>query len=246
MGILEAAITGAPLRTSHAHVVGQLGRGIVSGEFGEGTILPGDEELSARFGVSRTVLREAMKTLAAKSLIQPKARVGTRVLERQNWNLFDGDVLRWRFESGLDEGLLIDLAEMRAAVEPAAAALAARHATAEDIEKLFSIARRFDDPAHDRVSIANVDLEFHLAIADVSKNPFMRSITSLIEAALAISFKLSSPASGQEMVAECAANHMRIVEAIAARDEAATRAAMLHVIDVGVERTRRALRADGV
>jgi len=77
----------------------------------------------------------------------------------------------------------------------------------------------------------------------VSKNPFMRSVSSLIEAALAISFKLSSPADDLDKIAECAANHLRIVEAIAARDEAATRQAMLHVIDVGVERTRRAFVA---
>jgi DNA-binding FadR family transcriptional regulator len=134
---------------------------------------------------------------------------------------------------------VLDLAEMRAAFEPAAAAMAARRATEEDIAMLFEIAHRFNDPGHDRVSIANVDLEFHLAIADVSKNPFMRSVSSLIEAALAISFKLSSPASDRAGIAECAANHLKIVEAITARDEEATRLAMLHVIQAGVERTRK-------
>ena len=239
-GLLQTTITGGRPGNSHAHVVGELGRNIVSGVFGVGSILPGDEELCARFGFSRTVLREAMKTLAAKNLIQSKARVGTRVLEKNRWNLFDSDVLIWRFEAGLDEELVLDLAEMRAAFEPAAAVMAARRATPEDIEKLYDIARRLGDPEHDRVSIANVDLEFHLAIADVSKNPFMRSVSSLIEAALAISFKLSSPASDRDKIAECAANHLKIVEAIAARDEEATRQAMLHVIHVGVERTRKA------
>ena len=238
-GLLHTAITGGRPGNSHAHVVGELGRNIVSGVFEVGSILPGDEELCARFGFSRTVLREAMKTLAAKNLILSKARVGTRVLERSRWNLFDSDVLIWRFEVGLDEELVRDLAEMRAAFEPAAAAMAARRATPEDIEKLYEIARRLGDPGHDRVSIATVDLEFHLAIADVSKNPFMRSVSSLIEAALAISFKLSSPASDLDKIAECAANHLKIVDAIASRDEEATRQAMLHVIDVGVERARR-------
>lgn len=241
MGLLQTAIDGQRLRTSHAHVVSELGREIVTGVFPEGAILPGDGDLSARFGVSRTVLRESMKTLAAKSLVQPKARVGTRVLDRTSWNLFDADVLRWRFEAGVDEDFVLDLATMRAAFEPAAAALAAERATPEDIAKLYEIAGRLADPNHNRVSIANVDLEFHLAIADMSKNPFMRSMGSLIEAALAISFKLSSPASGPEKMAECASNHLRIVEAIEARDQEATRLAMLNVIDVGVERIRLAL-----
>ena len=244
-GLLQTTIGGGRRGNSHAHVVGEIGRGIVSGIFEVGSILPGDEELCARFGFSRTVLREAMKTLAAKNLVQPKTRVGTKVLERNRWNLFDADVLIWRFEAGLDEGLLLDLGEMRAAFEPAAAAMAARRATQEDIDKLREIATRLGDPGHDRVSIARVDLEFHLAIADVSKNPFMRSVSSLIEAALAISFKLSSPASEPWKIQECSVNHMKIVDAIAARDEAATRAAMLFVIDVGVERTRKAL-LDGV
>ncbi|EEW89548.1 bacterial regulatory protein [Brucella suis bv. 4 str. 40] len=78
-------------------MVGELGRGIVAGTIPEGSILPGDHELSLRFGVSRTVLREAMKTLAAKRLIEPKAKVGTRVLGHASWNFFDPDVLSWRW-----------------------------------------------------------------------------------------------------------------------------------------------------
>ncbi|MBC8129564.1 MAG: FadR family transcriptional regulator, partial [Rhizobiaceae bacterium] len=185
------------------------------------------------------------KTLAAKSLVQPKARVGTRALDRSRWNLFDADVLLWRFEAGLDEELLVDLSEMRSAFEPAASAMAARRASAEDVAALYEIAARLADPAHDKISIARVDLEFHIAIASASKNPFMQSVTNLIEAALAIAFKLSSPASDPAKIAECAANHRRIVEAIEARDEAAARQAMLHVIDAGAARMLLALADTG-
>ncbi len=242
MSLLETAITGRVRRNSHAQVVDEIGRSIVSGEYGIGSTLPGDEELCARFGFSRTVLREAMKTLSAKNLVRPRAGVGTRVLDKSQWNLFDSDVLAWCFETGLDDDLLLHLAEMRAAFEPAAAALAARHATSADVAMLYDIAARLGDPAHDRVSIVKVDLEFHLAIARVSKNPFMLSISTLIEAALASTFKLSSPAAEPMLISECEANHRAIVDAIAAGDEAGTRRAMLHVIAVGVERTRRALR----
>ena len=242
MGLLDKTLDGGSTRTNHAHVVGEIGRQIVFGQFPPGSILPGDKELSLRFGVSRTVLREAMKTLAAKNLIRPKARVGTRVLDPVRWNLLDADVLRWRVDAGLDDDFVDDLATMRRAFEPAAAALAAQRAPAEAIAGLYAIAERLGDPGHDPTSVAKVDLEFHLAIADASQNPFMRSITSLIEAALAISFKLSSPALTVEALAEGAVNHRRIVEAIERHDEAAARSAMLHVIDFGAVRVRRVLR----
>ncbi|ANG96414.1 MULTISPECIES: FadR/GntR family transcriptional regulator [Brucella] len=241
MGLLETAITGRKRHNSHAVVVGELGRGIVAGTIPEGSILPGDNELSLRFGVSRTVLREAMKTLAAKRLVEPKAKVGTRVLGASSWNFFDPDVLTWRFEAGFDEVFVDHLAEMRMALEPAAAAAAAQNATSDELIELYALAAKFDDPKHTPESIAKVDLDFHLAIARMSGNPFMRSVSGLIEAALAISFQLSSPAASPEGIAECAANHLRIAHAIASRDRLKARAAMESVITLGVERIRDAI-----
>ena len=233
MGLLETTISGRKRRSNHAHVVAELGRGIVSGKIAEGSLLPGDSELSARFGVSRTVLREAMKTLAAKRLVEAKAKVGTRILDKASWNFFDSDVLGWRFESGLDYEFIEHLAEMRMALEPAAAAAAAVRASSDDIVSLYAIAAKFDDMSHTPETIAKVDLEFHLAIARMSGNPFMRSASALIEAALAISFQLSSPAASPEKIDEVATNHLRITHAIASRDPQKAIAAMLHVIEVG-------------
>ncbi len=236
MGLLETTISGRKRRSNHAHVVAELGRGIVSGIIPEGSLLPGDTELSARFGVSRTVLREAMKTLSAKRLVEAKAKVGTRVLDRSSWNFFDSDVLGWRFETGLDSDFIEHLAEMRLALEPAAAAAASVRASSDDIVALYAIAAKFDDLSHTAGSIAQVDLEFHVAIARMSGNPFMRSATALIEAALAISFRLSSPAASPETIDEVASNHLRIAHAIASRDPQRAEAAMRHVIDVGKDR----------
>lgn len=244
MGLLETTITGRKRRNSHAHVVAELGSAIVSGRIPEGALLPGDAELTARFGVSRTVLRETMKTLTAKRLVEPKAKVGTRVLDRASWNFFDSDVLSWRCEAGLDFEFIEHLAEMRMALEPAAAAAAAQRATSDDIVSLYAIAARFDDLSHTPETIAKVDLEFHLAIAHMSGNPFMRSASALIEAALAISFQLSSPAASPEMIDEVATNHLRIAHAIAARDPEKAIAAMRHVISVGKRRIRVSLAAD--
>lgn len=245
MGLLERRIFGRTQRSSHAMVVEELGRAIVSGLLAEGAILPGDQEMMERFGVSRTVLREAMKTLSAKRLVEAKARVGTRVRRRDEWNMLDADVLDWRLREGMDAEFIIQLADMRQALEPAMAALAARHASNEEIVALYAIAARFDNPDHSRESIAQVDLEFHLAVARMSRNPFMRSASSLIEAALAVAFQISSPALSGEGIARCAGDHLRIAHAIAARDEEQARLAMKTVIDTGLARTLAAMERAG-
>lgn len=89
-----------------------------------GAALPRDEELAVRFGVSRTVLREAAKTLTAKGLPGTRSRVGTRVRPRDAWNMLDADVLRWHVEGGAGRAFFADLSEMRLAIEPLAAGLA--------------------------------------------------------------------------------------------------------------------------
>ncbi|MCP8893391.1 FadR family transcriptional regulator [Shinella daejeonensis] len=242
-GLLETVISGVSTRTSHAQVVNEIGRAIVAGDYPVGSILPGDAELAARFRVSRTVLREAMKTLAAKGLIVPRARIGTRVMPDTQWNLFDSDILTWYFAVGLNEAFLVHLSEVRLAFEPHAAALAARHASPEDISQMMRLAVAMGDPAHTAETMAVADLKFHLCVLEVSGNPFLRTVGSLIEAALVGAFKLSSPAADRAKIDEAAANHIRIVEAIDRHDEDDARRAMEHVIKLGRERVVQALKA---
>jgi DNA-binding FadR family transcriptional regulator len=244
MGVLENSITGRTTRTSHAHVVDQIGRAIVAGEVAQGDLLPSDAELAVRFQVSRTVLREAMKTLSAKGLIVPRAHIGTRVTERASWNLFDADVLTWHFDAGVSEEFLSHLSEIRLAFEPYAAGLAAGNATGEDVALLRQLADAMAEPGHTAESLAFADLKFHVALAEASGNPFMRSVSSLIEAALVGIFKLSSPAAETDKIAEVAQSHREIAEAVAHHDVAGARAAMEAVILVGMERVKLALAAD--
>lgn len=131
-GDLIASIAGrVPMRNLHSQVLWQLGVAIVAGDYPEGTILPSDTELLQHFEVSRTVLREALKTLAAKGMIEARARIGTRVLPRRRWNLFDADVLAWHFETGPDVEFLRSLSEIRIGIELESAALAALRRTGE-------------------------------------------------------------------------------------------------------------------
>src|SRR5690606_11912512 len=137
-GDLIAALSGRSLaRNLHSDVLWELGFAIVSGHYPEGSILPPDSDLLDRFGVARTVLREALKTLAAKGLIEARARIGTRILPRNRWNLFDADVLAWHFELGPDVSFLRSLAEVRIGIEIEGAALAAERASPEQAEALL-------------------------------------------------------------------------------------------------------------
>ncbi|GCA50388.1 HTH-type transcriptional regulator LutR [Sinorhizobium sp. KGO-5] len=223
-------------RTSHRLVVDELGQAVVSGEFSVGDTLPGDTDLAARFNVSRTVLREAMKTLAAKGLVVARARIGTRVLPRTHWNLFDSDVLTWHFGAGVDEDFLRHVSEVRLALEPYAAALAARRASDADIARMMRLAVAMGDAGHSPHTLALADLEFHLRLLEASLNPFMRTVGSLIEAALMGVFQLTSPTADETEIDRVAIAHIRIVEEIRRRDEEAARSAMEHVIRVGQER----------
>src|SRR5215510_3242786 len=144
--------------SNHEQVARSIGIDIIAGRFAEGVRLPGDAELTATFGVSRPVLRESVKTLVAKGLLTTKARVGTVVRERAAWNMFDADVLAWHLDAGIDKRFLNDLAEIRLAVEPRAAALAAAHRTEADIVELQRSMDRMRQEASDSVGFAEADL----------------------------------------------------------------------------------------
>lgn len=224
-------------RTHHGHVMRDLGRDIVGGRFAENSVLPGDGELMERFGVSRTVLREALKTLAAKGLIQARARIGTRVRERQFWNLFDPDILYWTAETGVDESFLLSLAEMRLALEPEAAALAAERRNERQCALLAEWIERMANATSSREFVES-DLGLHMTVAEASGNPFMLSVSTLIEVALATTFSVSSPIPDPERHAGNVARHRDIVDAIAEGDAEGAREAMRTVIREGMERVQ--------
>jgi DNA-binding FadR family transcriptional regulator len=221
--------------SNHAEVARSIGIDIIAGRYPEGARLPGDAELTAMFGVSRPVLRESVKTLVAKGLLTTKARVGTVVRERGAWNMFDADVLAWHLDAGIDRRFLNDLAEIRLAVEPRAAALAAARRSESDIAELRRSMERMRREPSDSVGFADGDLALHVAVANASGNLFMRSIGSVIEAALRASFLLSAPVEPQDRETVLSW-HQRIVDAIIDQNADAAAAAMTEVIHNGMRR----------
>ena len=221
--------------SNHAEVARSIGVDIIAGRYAEGTRLPGDAELTAMFGVSRPVLRESVKTLVAKGLLSTKARVGTVVRERGAWNMFDADVLAWHLDAGIDKRFLNDLAEIRLAVEPRAAALASARRSEDELAELRRSMDRMRHEDSDSIGFADADLALHVAIAKASGNLFMRSIGHVIEAALRASFLLSAPVEPEDRDTVLLW-HQKIVDAIAAGDADGAAEAMVFVIHNGMHR----------
>lgn len=225
-------------RSAHDMVAQGIGRSILEGEFAIGSTLPGDADLMDRFGVSRTALREALKTLAAKGLIESKTRVGTKVLGEKRWNMFDPDILAWRLQLGVDRSFLASLFEIRQALEPLAAAAAAHYRSDADLSCMTAAWEAMGRQPATRESFTAADLAFHRAILDASANPFLRSIGSVIQVALATSFTISSPVDDPERLVESSDQHRRILDAIARRDAQSASDAMSAVILQGADSAR--------
>lgn len=221
--------------SNHAEVARSIGIDIISGRLAEGARLPGDAELTATFGVSRPVLRESVKTLVAKGLLSTKARVGTVVRGRSDWNMFDPDVLAWHLDAGIDKRFLADLAEIRLAIEPRAAALAAERRSDGDVAAMRMAMAQMEREPSTSVAFADADLALHIAVANASGNPFMRSIGAVIEAALRASFVLSAPVETADRDTVLVW-HQRIIDAIADGNPEAASEAMIEVIYNGRRR----------
>ena len=224
-----------PVRTLQSQVVDGIGIGIIGGEFPPGMTLPSDAALQERFGVSRTVLREALKALSAKNLITSRARIGTVVLPRREWSLFDPDVLSWHFETGPDVTFLRSLAEIRIGLELESVALAAERRTEAQLKQMRACVDGMA-AAGNTADFARSDLEFHRTVAEASGNPFMASITGLVDLVLATAFTISSPVDDGEARDVTVNHHRRVAEAIGARDAEGARAAMRVVIMEGFDR----------
>lgn len=170
-------------RNLHGQVVQELGRRVVGGVYAAGALLPNEEQLCSELAVSRTALREAVKVLAAKGLLEARPRIGTRVRTKDLWNLLDPDILAWRCATGADAEFLRHLTELREIIEPAAASLAASSRTEA---QLLAISKAFHamEKAQNISQWIEADLEFHTAILSATNNPLLMPLAAIIGSAL--------------------------------------------------------------
>src|ERR1700733_1503632 len=123
-------------RNVHSQVADRIGLGILRGDIVPGDALPSEMRICEMLDVSRTVVREAIRMLTGKGLVESRAKSGTRVRPPEEWNHLDPDVLRWQLQTTDVDTYLAKLFQLRNAVEPAATAMAAGAATAGDREGL--------------------------------------------------------------------------------------------------------------
>jgi DNA-binding FadR family transcriptional regulator len=215
------------VRNLHGQVIQELGRLIISGELAPGAGLPREELLAERMNVSRTALREAMKVLSAKGLIESRQKTGTRVRETIHWHQLDADVLAWRCALMPTESFVEKLVEMREIIEPAAAAAAARRRTPEQLEKIKAAFEAMA-AAEDMDAWTVADLAFHEAVLHATNNELMTSLFSVIETALGTYFVLSASTAANFKYS--LPHHQKVFDAIRRRHPEVARQAMLKMV----------------
>jgi DNA-binding FadR family transcriptional regulator len=203
-----------------------LGKAIVTGRYDQKPF-PTEAEIAKSYGVSRSVTREAVKMLTAKGLIRARPRYGISVLPASDWNLFDTDVLRWLLERKFSIELLRHCTQLRKAIEPEAASLAAEFHDADDLAAIEAGLARMRAAEISGEDTLEADIAFHVAILRASHNPFYAQFQSVVATALHTSIQFTSKVKGRTAdVAE----HAAVARAIAARDTEGAYIAMRRII----------------
>jgi DNA-binding FadR family transcriptional regulator len=218
--------------------VHQIGVGIVRGEFEPGQPLP-EDGLGTEPGVSRTVLREAIKVLAAKGLVESRPKTGTRVRPRSDWNLLDPDVLAWQLEGGPTPEFLEDALELRRMIEPGAARLAAERATDEEVVALEEALAAMGE-AKDLEAWIEPDVLFHSILVRAARNELLERLSPIVSTMLRTLFMVSSRP--PRTFTRALPLHEAIIDAVRAHDPDLAEAATLRLLEDTVKNTNRALR----
>jgi GntR family transcriptional regulator, galactonate operon transcriptional repressor len=213
-------------RSLHGQLVDAVGRDIVRGHYPAGETID-LAALQAEQNVSKTALREALRVLGAKGLVDARQKRGTIVPPRSDWDLLDPDVLRWQVDAGAGAATLDALAEVRAIVEPAAARLAAERRSEADLEALGAALATMVDAAGDAAAHAAADVTFHRVLVAASGNELLARIGAVFESVLRARDELVH---GAEVRDDFRAPHEAVLEAVRERRPADAEAAMLALL----------------
>lgn len=225
---------------SHTLIARDIGIAIVTGRYPPGGIIPGEVDLAAQRGISRSVVREALRMLSAKGLVESRPKAGTRVRERAQWNLLDPDLLAWMFEGEPPASFVRALFQLRMIVEPAAAEMAA---LSRRPDQLVRMAAALDGMATHGLGTAEgqaADQAFHNTILEATDNELLVSLSGSIGAAVRWTtiFKYR----GSRRPRDSMPQHRRLFDAIAASDAATARDATIVLLQQAHEDTERSLQ----
>lgn len=219
MAIVEPSFS-RPRRTGlHRDLVDALGRRIVTGDIAPGELLAPEPGQNVGMDVSRSVAREAIKVLAAKGLVEPRPKVGTRVLPRSSWNLFDPDVLSWSLDASDAAARYEEIHEVRTVIEPRAAALSAERRTPEEAQRLRELLAAMEAGINDRDAWVAADLDLHAAILAATHNALLAQLADMVRLVLDECQKVSGRVAGTR--GRAIEEHRAVVEAITNGDPAA-------------------------
>lgn len=169
---------------THSMVVQTLGTAIVTGTYPPGTPIPTEEKLAMEFGVSRPVIREAIRALSGKGLVKATAGRGTTVQDSTTWHLLDPDILRWRYEESPTPSTMEDLTGLRLMLEPSAARFAAQSTSIRILEPIEAALEAMKASVEDTEEFVRADLAFHAAIVAATENQLLIHLNSMMAVAL--------------------------------------------------------------
>lgn len=224
---------GASSERIHRAIARTLGTAIVAGKYQPGEKLGGEIERSESLHISRTAYREAIRILIAKGMIESKPKAGTRITPRKKWNLLDPEVLDWMFSSEPDRKFVEDLFELRNQIEPAAAALAAKRHTPEQLAAMDEALRDMREYGLATTAGQEADQIFHSILLEATDNEALSSLASSIGAAVrwTTRFKQERTANPRSSIDD----HFALRDAIASRDPEAASAAMRELLHLALE-----------
>lgn len=216
-------------RGVHGRVVETIGSKIVTGVLREGEMLPKEAELMVELQTSRTSVREGVKVLSAKGLLETRQKRGTLVRPRNHWNLLDPDVLAWAVAGSPDPALTHELTELRRLIEPGAVSLAAVRHTEPQLAEIKAALDGMREALGDPPAYYLADLAFHRALFSATGNPFVDRLGAIVGAVLVVSFALQRRSlipmeTGLVL-------HEAVFEKVAARDAQGAERAMLDIIE---------------
>jgi len=218
-------------------IVQDLGIAIVTGTYSDKNPCPVEAELCTQYGASRSILREAVKMLTAKGLLGARPRQGTWVQPEESWNLFDPDVMRWLLERKFSLSLLIEFTQIRLAVEPAAASMAASEAGSAEKAAIERALNRMIAAEHGEDDPLASDIAFHISILRASGNRFYAQLHELIETALRFSIRTTNRFKGVRLAS--VNDHKRVSDAILAGDSRVAETAMRALIEEALDLIRK-------
>lgn len=222
-------------RGVHGQTVDAIARRVLSGELPEGATLD-LAALQAEFDVSLTVIRESLKVLAAKGLVDARQKRGTYVRQRADWNLLDPDVLGWQFSATSGAALLRSLEEVRSIIEPAAVRLAAVRRTGDDLARLEEALEAMSRASDSRGAV-EADLSFHRALLNATGNELLERMERVLEAALAARDQLVHGT--EDASDDPVPSHRAVLDGVRAGNPDAAEAAMRALLDKAVSDEER-------